>query len=191
VAVRGLRAGKSVPTPQSAGPAKGVVSLEAGKRPHRGEKDQQQPVFFRQKTYSESKNQLRSRCRCKITHLRRGSLACWLLTLAIFAITACGGGSGNSGGGTSTPTPTPTPTPSTANEWTWESGSNAHAAGIYGTQGTSSTGNAPGSRYEAVNWTDSSGNLWLFGGYGIDSTAQSAILTISGSSTQAASNGLG
>jgi menaquinone-dependent protoporphyrinogen IX oxidase len=30
--------------------------------------------LFRQKTYSESKNQLRSRCRCKITHLRRGSL---------------------------------------------------------------------------------------------------------------------
>ena len=33
VAVRGLRAGEPVPTPQPAGPAKGVVSLEAGKRP--------------------------------------------------------------------------------------------------------------------------------------------------------------
>ena len=31
VAVRGLRAGEPVPTPQPAGPAKGVVSLEAGK----------------------------------------------------------------------------------------------------------------------------------------------------------------
>jgi hypothetical protein len=29
VAVRGLRAGESVPTPLPAGPAKGVVSLEA------------------------------------------------------------------------------------------------------------------------------------------------------------------
>src|SRR5208337_3747457 len=28
----------------------------------------------------------------------------------------------------------------------------------------------PGSRMWASNWTDSSGNLWLFGGFGFDST---------------------
>jgi hypothetical protein len=39
VAVRGLRAGQSIPTPQPAGPAKGVVSLEAEKRPPRDEND--------------------------------------------------------------------------------------------------------------------------------------------------------
>src|ERR1039458_9483108 len=32
VAVRGLRAGELVPTPQPVGPSRGVVSLEAGKR---------------------------------------------------------------------------------------------------------------------------------------------------------------
>jgi len=27
----------------------------------------------------------------------------------------------------------------------------------------------PGARQDAVSWTDSAGNLWLFGGYGVDS----------------------
>ena len=38
--------------------------------------------LFRQKTDSESQNQLRSRCRCKITHLRRGSIEVGRLILA-------------------------------------------------------------------------------------------------------------
>jgi N-acetylneuraminic acid mutarotase len=60
--------------------------------------------------------------------------------------------------------------PST-NEWTWVSGGNANnAAGVYGTQGTGAAGNVPGSRYSASSWIDSTGNLWLFGGYGYDST---------------------
>jgi hypothetical protein len=33
-----------------------------------------------------------------------------------------------------------------------------------------SASNAPGDRTAAVSWTDSSGNFWLFGGYGYDST---------------------
>jgi hypothetical protein len=33
-----------------------------------------------------------------------------------------------------------------------------------------SAGNVPGARYSANSWIDSSGNLWLFGGYGYDST---------------------
>jgi N-acetylneuraminic acid mutarotase len=57
------------------------------------------------------------------------------------------------------------------NEWTWISGASAdNAAGTYGTQGTASASNVPGARYSASSWIDSSGNLWLFGGYGEDST---------------------
>jgi N-acetylneuraminic acid mutarotase len=60
--------------------------------------------------------------------------------------------------------------PST-NEWTWISGGNGdNASGVYGTQGTASASNLPGARYAASSWIDSSGNLWLFGGYGADST---------------------
>ncbi len=55
-------------------------------------------------------------------------------------------------------------------EWTWVGGSNApRQSGIYGTQGTASASNVPGSRVSAANWTDASGNLWLFGGDGEDS----------------------
>jgi N-acetylneuraminic acid mutarotase len=50
-------------------------------------------------------------------------------------------------------------------EWTWMSGSNlANQAGIYGTMGVPSASNVPGARWSAVSWTDTSGNLWLFGG---------------------------
>ena len=60
------------------------------------------------------------------------------------------------------------------NEWTWMGGSSLSATGdlpgVYGTLGTPAAGNAPGSRYGAANWSDSAGNLWLFGGYGYDST---------------------
>jgi N-acetylneuraminic acid mutarotase len=56
-----------------------------------------------------------------------------------------------------------------ANEWTWMSGSNsAGQSTVYGTQGVPAAGNVPGARYEAVSWTDASGNLWLFGGWGRD-----------------------
>ena len=41
--------------------------------------------------------------------------------------------------------------------------------GVYGTLGTPAPGNVPGGRYGAVSWTDSSGHLWLFGGYGVPS----------------------
>ena len=47
------------------------------------------------------------------------------------------------------------------------SGSNAtNQNGVYGTKGVASSSNAPGARQLAVSWTDNSGNLWLFGGYG-------------------------
>jgi Galactose oxidase, central domain/Kelch motif len=64
-------------------------------------------------------------------------------------------------------------------QWAWMDGSNAQAqttlagtdqyytgpAGVYGTLGTASPSNIPGGRYSTASWTDSSGNLWLFGGY--------------------------
>jgi N-acetylneuraminic acid mutarotase len=83
-----------------------------------------------------------------------------------------GGNSGNGGnggsGGTGGSTP---PTPSATNEWIWESGSSTvKASGVYGTLGVAATSNVPGSRSAAVSWTDGSGNLWLFGGDGYDST---------------------
>src|SRR4051812_15646057 len=50
--------------------------------------------------------------------------------------------------------------------WTWISGATTGtASGTYGTQGTGSTSNTPGAREYAYTAADSSGNLWLFGGY--------------------------
>jgi N-acetylneuraminic acid mutarotase len=57
--------------------------------------------------------------------------------------------------------------PSTG-RWTWVSGSNlSDALGAYGTLGTASVTNTPGARHIAGAWIDSSGNLWLFGGFGV------------------------
>jgi hypothetical protein len=72
-----------------------------------------------------------------------------------------------------------------AKQWTWMGGSDTvpcplsgagsnyvqgcGVLGLYGVKGIASRTNAPGSRGEAVGWADQSGNLWLFGGYGLDS----------------------
>jgi hypothetical protein len=62
----------------------------------------------------------------------------------------------------------------TGGKWVFVTGSNlANQNGVYGTQGTPSTNNAPGGRHEAVGWADASGNLWLFGGEGEDSVGTS------------------
>jgi len=54
--------------------------------------------------------------------------------------------------------------------WTWVSGANTNGqAGIYGTKGVASSSNVPGARDSSVPWIDASGNLWLFGGSGVDS----------------------
>ena len=84
-------------------------------------------------------------------------------------LTACGS--------TSTSTPTPLP----ANQWTWMGGSNTVGAkggqpGVYGTQGTAAAANIPGGRGSAASWTDRSGNFWLFGGNGHDSTGAQGLL---------------
>lgn len=71
-------------------------------------------------------------------------------------------------------------------EWAWMSGSstvgsncpvistvaNCGSSGTYGTMGTAAAGNTPGGRYQAENWVDSSGNLWLYGGIGFDSAGK-------------------
>jgi len=55
-------------------------------------------------------------------------------------------------------------------QWTWMGGaSTAGASGVYGTQGQATSTTIPGARSGGVSWTDSSGNVWLFGGYGYDS----------------------
>ena len=64
------------------------------------------------------------------------------------------------------------------NEWTWVGGNNTIGSnceesfcgriGVYGNLGTFAPGNIPGGRVNAMNWTDSSGNFWLFGGVGFD-----------------------
>lgn len=59
------------------------------------------------------------------------------------------------------------------NNWTWMKGDNTgDVNGVYGTQGTGAAGNKPGSRFYCVPWTDGSGDLWLFGGYGNHSSSQ-------------------
>ncbi len=51
--------------------------------------------------------------------------------------------------------------------WAWIEGDTLHPyAGVYGAAGMGDAANHPGTRYNAVSWTDSSGNLWLFGGDG-------------------------
>ena len=55
-------------------------------------------------------------------------------------------------------------------EWTWMGGSKTVSSqlgaepGVYGSLGTPAPGNTPGGRNYALGWTDSNGNLWLFGG---------------------------
>jgi hypothetical protein len=62
-------------------------------------------------------------------------------------------------------------------QWTWVSGSAiANSPGLYGVQNAPATANRPGARSNAASWIDSAGTLWLFGGFGIDSTGAAGIL---------------
>jgi len=61
--------------------------------------------------------------------------------------------------------------------WTWVSGRNTrNQTGVYGTKGTADPANMPGARYYSISWIDSSGNMWLFGGNGLDSTGTNGYL---------------
>jgi hypothetical protein len=61
-----------------------------------------------------------------------------------------------------------------ANEWAWMGGDGDNfpyscddiEPGTYGTRGTPDAENIPSGRFGGASWTDSSGNLWLFGGRG-------------------------
>ncbi len=60
------------------------------------------------------------------------------------------------------------------NEWAWMGGSSTTGANDsqHGMLGTSAIGNIPGSRVGGVTWTDTNGNLWLFGGDGRDANGK-------------------
>ena len=63
-------------------------------------------------------------------------------------------------------------------QWTWRSGSTTSgASGVYGTQGVPAVLNVPGARSSGVSWADSAGLLWLFSGYGQDSTGTGGFLS--------------
>ncbi len=48
--------------------------------------------------------------------------------------------------------------------------------GVYGTLGKSDAANFPGGRWSTANWADTSGNLWLYGGYGYDANGVLGLL---------------
>jgi len=68
----------------------------------------------------------------------------------------------------------------TTQKWTWMGGVNVvNTPGVYLTQYPSTTGssyNSPGSRVWGSSWVDNSGNFWMFGGAGVDSTGSSGYL---------------
>jgi N-acetylneuraminic acid mutarotase len=54
----------------------------------------------------------------------------------------------------------------TNNQWTWMSGDNSFGQlGVYGMRGVADPANKPGPRTTGVSWTDTDGNLWMFGGF--------------------------
>ncbi len=64
-----------------------------------------------------------------------------------------------------------------ASQWIWISGSQSNGqAGSYGSLGVGALGNVPGARSGAVAWVDATGDFWLFGGQGLDSTKTSGTL---------------
>lgn len=59
-----------------------------------------------------------------------------------------------------------------AKAWTWVNGSKGATStpGNYGIQGLAASTNVPGARWLSAAWSDTHGNLWVFGGEGFDST---------------------
>ena len=59
-------------------------------------------------------------------------------------------------------------------QWTWVAGAQGslqdNEPGVYGIEGVPAATNMPGARTTSVSWSDPTGNLWLFGGDGYDST---------------------
>jgi N-acetylneuraminic acid mutarotase len=67
-------------------------------------------------------------------------------------------------------------------EWEWVSGpenvspANTCSTVHYGTLGVADPANLPGCRAGAATWTDETGRLWMFGGYGSDSSGTFKLL---------------
>jgi N-acetylneuraminic acid mutarotase len=62
-------------------------------------------------------------------------------------------------------------------QWTWMSGSQAvNFTGTYATQGAPDPNNHPGSRHGGMIWIDGSGQVWLFGGVGLDAAGNTLSL---------------
>jgi hypothetical protein len=61
-------------------------------------------------------------------------------------------------------------------QWAWMGGTQSPVPGNYGTIGVPAAPNLPAARNGAVIWQDASGNIWLFGGLGEDSTGVSGEL---------------
>jgi len=67
-------------------------------------------------------------------------------------------------------------------EWAWITGSQSGdctlyecgRVGVFGTLGVPAATNVPGSRWGGAGWIDKAGNLWLFGGYGLDDEGHDA-----------------
>jgi hypothetical protein len=60
-------------------------------------------------------------------------------------------------------------------KWTWISGDSTtnfiNSHGVYGIKGIADPNNKPGARFGCVSW-NTSGNLWLFGGYSVGTLTQ-------------------
>ena len=86
-----------------------------------------------------------------------------LLLLAAATLPGISGCGSSSSGSSTSPPPPPV-----HNEWTWMNGSDSiNQPAQYGTRGVPSAGDTPGARVYPATWKDASGNLWLFGGYGV------------------------
>jgi len=61
--------------------------------------------------------------------------------------------------------------------WMWVSGSaSKDKTGVYGSKEVANPANVPGSRWRSVCWADGNGDLWLFGGAGLDADGDSGYL---------------
>ncbi len=59
----------------------------------------------------------------------------------------------------------------TSNQWTWVSGDSVRIqTATYGIKGISASLNKPGGRSKICSWIDTTGNLWMFGGFGYGNT---------------------
>jgi hypothetical protein len=83
------------------------------------------------------------------------------LFVPLLLLAACGGGGGSTGGSGSNPPP-----PATALvDWTWLGGNETGGQpSIFGASGVVAASGVPGATEGASSWTDTLGNLWLFGG---------------------------